>query len=178
MGSPAGSTRDNGRVDNGRVDKDASVDKEASVTESDSRSRRKRRIVPGGIVANKRSLARNGGFMGLAVAGATATVGGLILLTTSGSLLGVVGFVLVTCGAPLLSLVGIPAVSSTTRWAIAIVGSAALWWWVGQLSAARVRKRAVAGWKEWWKEFGLYAVAIWIGALSALAVAAKVLGAV
>jgi hypothetical protein len=141
-------------------------------------TRRRKRIVPGGIVAHKRALARQGGFMGLAAGGGLAAFGGLILLLTSGSSAGVIGFVFVTCGVPLLSIVGIPAVSSPMRWLIAICGSAALWWWIGQLSAARVRKRAVAGWREWIQEFGLYAGAVWIGALAALGLAAKLLGAI
>ncbi len=116
--------------------------------------------------------------MGLAVGGALAAFGGLILLLTSGSATGVIGFVFVTCGIPLLSVVGIPAVSSPVRWLVAIAGSTALWWWIGQISAARVRKRAVAGWREWAREFGLYAGAVWIGALGALGLAAKVLGAI
>jgi hypothetical protein len=41
-----------------------------------------------------------------------------------------------------------------------------------------VRKRAVAGWREWIQEFGLYAGAVWIGALAALGLAAKLLGAI
>ena len=140
--------------------------------------RRRKRTVPGGIVAHKRALARQGGFMGLAVGAGFLAIGGLVLLITDGSFAGVLGFVFVICGAPLLSVVGIPAVSSSTRWFLALAGSAVLWWWIGQISAARVRKRAVAGWREWSQEFGLYAGAVWVGALAALGLAAKVLGAI
>ncbi len=133
--------------------------------------------MPDGIVANKRNLARRGGFVALALAAAVALCGGAILAVTDGAFFGVIGFMAVTFGVPLLPIVGIPARSDGVRWAIAIVGSAAMWWWIGQLSAARVRKMAVAGWSDWGKEIGLYAVAIFVGAIGAILIAAKAMGA-
>ncbi len=133
--------------------------------------------MPDGIVANKRSLARRGGFAALALAGAVALCGGAILALTDGAFFGVIGFMAVAFGVPLLPIVGIPARSGGVRWAIAIVGSAGMWWWVGQLSAARVRKMAVAGWSDWAKEVGLYVGAVFVGVVGAILIAAKAMGA-
>jgi hypothetical protein len=133
--------------------------------------------VPDGIDANKRSLARRGGFAALALAGAVALCGGAILALTDGAFFGVIGFMAVAFGVPLLPIVGIPARSGGVRWAIAIVGSAGMWWWVGQLSAARVRKMAVAGWSDWAKEVGLYVGAVFVGVVGAILIAAKAMGA-
>ena len=145
-------------------------------TPPESRTRRPR-IVPDGIVANKRSLARRGGFAALALAGAVALCGGAILALTDGAFFGVIGFMAVAFGVPLLPIVGIPARSGAARWAIAIVGSAGMWWWVGQLSAARVRKMVIAGWSDWAKEVGLYVGAVFVGVVGAILIAAKAMGA-
>lgn len=133
--------------------------------------------MPDGIVANKRSLARRGGFAALALAGAVALCGGAILALTDGAFFGVIGFMAVAFGVPLLPIVGIPARSGAARWAIAIVGSAGMWWWVGQLSAARVRKMVIAGWSDWAKEVGLYVGAVFVGVVGAILIAAKAMGA-
>ena len=135
------------------------------------------RIVPDGIVAHKRDLAQRGGFTAVGIAGALSLLGALVLALTSSAFFGAIGFVAITCGVPLLPMVGLPARTGAMRWLIAIVGSAAIWWWVGQLSAARVRKLAVASWADWAKEFGLYAAALVLGVIFALLIAEMSLGA-
>ena len=139
---------------------------------------RRRRVVPGGIVDLKRRLGRQGGFAGIGVGAGLAAFGALILFVTDGAALGAFGYVIVSFGIPLLALVGLPAVSGTARWGLAIVGSAALWWTIGQLSAARVRKRVIAGWREWAAEFAVYAGGVWVGVVLGLVFAARSLGAI
>ena len=151
---------------------------DVSVPPESGERRRRRRIVPGGIIDLKRVLARRGGPAGLGIGAACALFGGLVMKLSSGALVGAVGYVLVAFGVPLLSVVGIPAVSSTGRWAVALIGSAALWWAIGHFSAARVRRRVIAGWQEWAKEFALYAGGVWLGVILGLVLAAKSLGAI
>jgi hypothetical protein len=139
---------------------------------------RRRRIVPGGIVDLKRRLGRQGGFAGIGVGAALAAFGGLVLVATDGAFLGAIGYVFVSFGVPLLALVGVPAVTGSARWGLAVVGSAALWWTIGQLSAARVRKRVIAGWREWATEFVVYAGGVWVGVVLGLVFAARSLGAI
>lgn len=134
--------------------------------------------MPGGIVDLKRRLARHGGFAGIGVGLALAAFGGLVLVATDGAVLGAFGYVVVSFGIPLLALVGVPAVSGPARWGIAIAGSVVLWWTIGQFSAARVRKRVVAGWREWALEFIVYAGGVWLGVVLGLVVAARSLGAI
>lgn len=133
--------------------------------------------MPDGIVAHKRALAQRGGFAAVGIAGALSLFGALVLALTSGAFFGAIGFIAITCAMPLLPMVGLPARTGAIRWLIAIVGSSTIWWWVGQLSAARVRKLAIASWADWAKEFGLYAAALVLGVIFALLIAAKSLGA-
>jgi hypothetical protein len=139
---------------------------------------RRRRVVPGGIVDLKRRVARQGGFAGLGVGIGLAALGGLILFLTDGAMFGAVGYVVVSFGFPLLALVGVPAVSSSARWGVAVVGSMVMWWALGQWSAARVRRRVIAGWREWAGEFAVYAGGVWIGVVRGLIAAARSLGAI
>lgn len=153
-------------------------DARASATPSGDDKPRRRRIVPGGIVDLKRRLAKQGGLAGVGVGVALAAFGGLVLFLSDGAVLGAFGYVIVSFGVPLLALVGVPAVSGSARWAIAIIGSAAMWWAIGQISAARVRKRVIAGWQEWAREFVVYAAGVWLGVVLGLVVAARSLGAI
>lgn len=123
-------------------------------------------------------IGRQGGFAGVGVGAGLAALGGLVLFATDGAFFGAVGYVVVSFGIPLLALVGVPAVSGSARWAIAVGGSAALWWAIGQVSAARVRKRVIAGWREWAGEFVVYAAGVWIGVVLGLVFAARSLGAI
>jgi hypothetical protein len=108
---------------------------------------------------------------------ASGSITDIKIIDVGSAFFGAIGFIAITCGVPLLPIVGLPARTGAMRWLIAIVGSAAIWWWVGQLSAARVRKLAVASWADWAKEFGLYAAALVLGVIFALLIAAKSLGA-
>lgn len=126
----------------------------------------------------KRRVAKQGGFAGVGVGLALAAFGGLILVATDGAVFGALGYLVVSFGVPLLALVGVPAVSGSARWGIAVVGSAAMWWAIGQVSAVRVRKRVIAGWREWAQEFVVYAAGVWLGVVLGLVVAARSLGAI
>jgi hypothetical protein len=162
----------------GVVSYDRGVSIERPVSSESGERRRRRRIVPGGIIDLKGVLARRGGLAGIGVGAASALFGAFILAVSGSAFLGAVGYVFVAFGIPLLSVVGVPAVSGGARWFLAVIGSAALWFAIGHFSAARVRRKVVAGWREWGIEFALYAGGVCLGVLLGLVFAAKSLGAI
>ena len=86
-------------------------------------------------------------------------------------------FVALVAAFPLMPVLGIPAADGTGRTLIAVVASLALWLVLGQVVAGRVTQRAVAGWREWFREFVIIGSGLWLGALGAVLLAAFVLGA-
>lgn len=111
--------------------------------------------------------------MGLA---ACLAIIGAVLIILPGALLGVIGFMFLNFGLPLLPLTGVPAVSGTSNYLIAILGSAAMWWGVGHFAALRASRNAIVDWPEWRREFQPLAIGIWVGTVLALVVTAFVLG--
>lgn len=134
------------------------------------------RIVVDGIIANRNLVRKRGGAVAVAMSASLALLG-LILLVLPSSLLGMVGYLILVIALPVLSIAGIPAVSTFASYAIATVASAAIWFGLGQVSAIRATRRAVAGWPEWAREFWPLAIGIAIGAVLALALSGIVLGA-
>jgi hypothetical protein len=134
------------------------------------------RIVVDGIIANRNLVRKRGGAVAVAMSASLALFG-LILLVLPSSLLGMVGYLILVIALPVLSIAGIPAVSTFASYAIATVASAAIWFGLGQVSAIRATRRAVAGWPEWAREFRPLAIGIAIGAVLALALSGIVLGA-
>jgi hypothetical protein len=134
------------------------------------------RIVVDGIIANRNLVRKRGGAVAVAMSASLALLG-LILLVLPSSLLGMVGYLILVIALPVLSIAGIPAVSTFASYAIATVASAAIWFGLGQVSAIRATRRAVAGWPEWAREFRPLAIGIAIGAVMALALSGIVLGA-
>lgn len=134
------------------------------------------RIVVDGIIANRNLVRKRGGVVAVALSTSLALFG-LILLLLPGSLLGMLGYLILVIALPVLSIAGIPAVSTFASYAIAILASAAIWFGLGQVSAIRATRRAVAGWPEWAREFRPLAIGIAIGAVLALALSGIVLGA-
>jgi|688.fasta_scaffold87156_3 hypothetical protein len=134
------------------------------------------RIVVDGIIANRNLVRKRGGAVAVAMSASLALLG-LILLVLPSSLLGMVGYLILVIALPVLSIAGIPAVSTFASYAIATVASAAIWFGLGQVSAIRATRRAVAGWPEWAREFRPLAIGIAIGAVLALALSGIVLGA-
>jgi hypothetical protein len=134
------------------------------------------RIVVDGIIANRNLVRKRGGAVAVAMSASLALLG-LILLVLPSSLLGMVGYLILVIALPVLSIAGIPAVSTFASYAIATVASAAIWFGLGQVSAIRATRRAVAGWPEWAREFRPLAIGIAIGTVLALALSGIVLGA-
>jgi len=90
---------------------------------------------------------------------------------------GSVAFVLMVMALPVMPILGMPSAGGTERLLIAIVGSAVLWWFLGQVVAGRVTKRPVVGWREWLREFFVVGLGLWIGAAGGLLLGVLVLGA-
>ncbi len=134
------------------------------------------RIVVDGIIANRSLIRKRGGVAAVAISASLALVG-LILLAIPGSLFGTLGYLVLVIALPALSIAGVPAVSTFASYAIAALVSAAIWFALGQMSATRATRRAVAGWPEWAREFRPLAIGVVIGAVLALALSGIVLGA-
>jgi uncharacterized membrane protein YfcA len=134
------------------------------------------RIVVDGIIANRNVVRKRGGVVAVAMSASLALIG-LILVALPGSLFGMIGYLVLVIALPVLSIAGVPAVSAFTSYAFATLASAAIWFALGQVSALRATRRAVAGWPEWTREFWPLAIGVAIGAVLALALSAIVLGA-
>jgi hypothetical protein len=134
------------------------------------------RIVVDGIIANRNLVRKRGGVVAVSMSASLALVG-LILVALPSSMLGMVGYLVLVIALPVLSIAGVPAVSTLASYTIATLASAAIWFGLGQVSAMRATRRAVAGWPEWVREFRPLAIGVAIGAVMALALSGIVLGA-
>jgi hypothetical protein len=90
---------------------------------------------------------------------------------------GAVSFLGVVLAFPVMPALGIPATGGGGRVLLAIGLSAALWWLIGQLTAARVTRTPVVGYREWLRSFLVLGIAVWLGAVSGLLLGAVALGA-
>lgn len=117
-----------------------------------------------------------GGLTGVAVSLSILVVGWLARMVIGGALGGAVSFVAMVAAFPLMPVAGIPAANGTVRVALAAGASLLVWWFLGQMVAARVTRRAVAGWREWTREFLVLGAGLWLGAVGSVLLAALALG--
>ncbi|MGA0863630.1 MAG: hypothetical protein ACO3RB_07045 [Ilumatobacteraceae bacterium] len=132
--------------------------------------------VPGGVFASRRAVRRRGGLVAIATAAGLWIAGLVSAALINGAAGGVVSFFLLVMALPVMPLLGMPAAGGGTRLLVAVGGSAALWWMLGQVVAGRVTRRPVAGWREWAREFLVLGLGLWVGAAGGLALGALVLG--
>lgn len=142
-----------------------------------SNGRVPRAVIPGGVVATRRSIRRTGGLMALVTCFLIWFTGMVVSFLVSGPLGGVVSFVGLVLALPALPLFGIPAAGGTGRFLLAFVVSVVAWWFVGQVAAGRVTKKPVVGRREWLWAFTQIGAGLWLGALGGLALGALALGA-
>lgn len=107
---------------------------------------------------------------------ALVVIGTLVRAVVGGVVGGGAAFVFMVMAFPLMPVLGLPAADGTVRTVVAVVGSLAVWWILGQVVAGRVTQRAVAGWREWAREFVIIGSGLWIGAVGALLLAVVVMG--
>ncbi|MFM8553357.1 MAG: hypothetical protein ACKOBO_01910 [Acidimicrobiales bacterium] len=136
-----------------------------------------RESFPGGIVHTRRSVRRRGGATSVGLALALALCGRFLDLVVGGAAGGAVGFVALVAAFPMMPVLGVPAADGAARLAVAVGVSLVVWWVLGQMAAARVTRRAVAGWREWLREFVVIGSGLWLGAVGAVLLSALVLGA-
>lgn len=117
-----------------------------------------------------------GGLTGVAVSLSILVVGWLARMLIGGALGGAVSFVAMVAAFPLMPVAGIPAANGTVRVVLAAGASLLVWWFLGQMVAARVTRRAVAGWREWTREFLVLGAGLWLGAVGSVLLAALALG--
>lgn len=122
-------------------------------------------------------MRRRGGAAAVGLAIALAIGGRLVDLVVGGAVGGVMGFVTLVAAFPVMPVLGVPAADGSARLALAVVVSLVVWWVLGQMAAARVTRRAVAGWREWLREFAVIGSGLWLGAVGAVLLAALALGA-
>ena len=118
----------------------------------------------------------HGGLTGVAVSLSILVVGWLARMLIGGALGGAVSFVAMVAAFPLMPVAGIPAANGTVRVVLAAGASLLVWWFLGQMVAARVTRRAVAGWREWTREFLVLGAGLWLGAVGSVLLAALALG--
>jgi hypothetical protein len=135
-----------------------------------------RESFPGGIAATRRAVRARGGLTGVAVSLSILVVGWLARMLIGGALGGAVSFVAMVAAFPLMPVAGIPAANGTVRVVLAAGASLLVWWFLGQMVAARVTRRAVAGWREWTREFLVLGAGLWLGAVGSVLLAALALG--
>lgn len=99
----------------------------------------------------------------------------VVLWGSQSTIRGIVGFVLAVMSCPTLPVFGLPMSTGTGRWLAAIASSALLWGVVGFIAARRSTTRAVAGWREWRREWLRLAIGVWVGSLVGFAIAAILL---
>jgi hypothetical protein len=117
-----------------------------------------------------------GGLTSVAVSLSILVVGWLARMVIGGALGGAVSFVAMVAAFPLMPVAGIPAANGTVRVVLAAGASLLVWWFLGQMVAARVTRRAVAGWREWTREFLVLGAGLWLGAVGSVLLAALALG--
>jgi lysylphosphatidylglycerol synthetase-like protein (DUF2156 family) len=134
-----------------------------------------RGAVPEGIEHHLR-LVRTYGWLGALVPMAAAGAASMLVLRGSQSTVrGLVGFVLAVVSCPTLPVFGFPLATGGAKWLAVIASSAAVWATVGFIAARRSTNRAIAGWREWRREWFRLAIGIWIGSLVGFAIAASIL---
>jgi len=137
----------------------------------------RRAALPGGVAATRRSIRRTGGLLGIAVAASLWIASVVLSWFLPGPLGGGVSFLGVVLACPVMPALGIPANGGSGLVLLAIALSAALWWLIGQLTAARVARTPVVGYREWLMSFLVMGSAVWIGALLGVLLGAVALGA-
>jgi hypothetical protein len=88
---------------------------------------------------------------------------------------GLTGLVLAVLAAPGLLAVGAPF-SSSVLWPIGIVLSVVLWVVVGYVAARRATRNPMATWSDFWRNYGVLAVGVCLGASVAVIVARMSIG--
>jgi hypothetical protein len=108
------------------------------------------------------------GLMPMAVLGA---IGWGSLRLGDGRTSGMVGLVGGVSAAPGLLIAGAPFADNAT-YPRAVVLSAPLWLLLGLLASRRATRSTIASWRDYWREMTLLSIAVILGAIVALIVAA------
>ncbi|MFZ9083219.1 MAG: hypothetical protein ACO3LC_07250 [Ilumatobacteraceae bacterium] len=135
----------------------------------------RRIVVPDGPRYHRHIVRRRGPVVSITSAAAVALVAAILLVGSDSAWRGVPGFVLAIVAVPTLPMTGIPVMGGATRWFVALITSAALWFVIGAVAARRSSRRPATSWREWRREWLRLAVGIWAGALVGIAVAGTLL---
>jgi hypothetical protein len=136
----------------------------------------KRELVPGGLMYSRRHVRRRGGFVGIAISLTFFAIGWILRALLDGTIANVAWFTFTMIAFPVMPILGIPASGGGGRVLVAVLISALVWWFLGQLAAVRALSRPIVGWKEWMREFMFYSTGIVVGTIGGIALAAYLLG--
>lgn len=115
--------------------------------------------------------------MAIGIAVGLWLLGVVVRFIFSGSIGGAISFICMVMALPVMPVLGMPATGGSSRLMLAICSSAVLWWFLGQVVAARVTRSPVVGWREWLREFLIVGSGVWAGAAGGLVLGALLLGA-
>lgn len=132
-------------------------------------------VVPDGPRFHRYAVRRNGPLLSAGVAAVLGLVATVLLVGSESTWRGVLGFVIAVMALPTLPLVGIPVMGGATRWVLAVLTSAVVWFAIGFLAARRSTRRVATSWPEWRREWLRLVVGVWVGALVGIGVAATFL---
>jgi hypothetical protein len=132
--------------------------------------------VPYGPRAYRASIRSTGPVLGLVPSAVLGAAWWLLKYGNASALRGAASFLAAVLAAPALLVAGAPLRSGTAVYLAAVAASVVLWLVVGAVAARRATAKPIATWRDYWREFGLIAGAIWAGTVVALVAANLVLG--
>ena len=131
--------------------------------------------IPRGPKAYRKQVRQRGPIVGLLLPALVGLVGLLMLRDNTQTWRGIGGFLLSIVAAPVLLVTGAPLTTGHS-YALALLGSAALWVLLGTVAARIATRTPVATWRDYWREFLWLAGGVWIGVVVALIAANLILG--
>ena len=131
--------------------------------------------VPRGPKAYRKQVRQRGPIAGLLLPAIIGLVGLMMLHNNTQTWRGIGGFLLSIVAAPVLLVIGAPLTTGHS-YALALLGSAALWVLLGTVAARIATRTPVATWRDYWREFLWLAGGVWIGVVVALLAANLILG--
>jgi hypothetical protein len=120
-------------------------------------------------------VSRLGPFYGLALPGITGLIAIAALVFGQGRAAAVLALLTGVVAAPGLLVVGAPIADQGT-YPLAIAGSVPFWLLLGWVASRRAARHPITAWREFWMEMGLLYIAVGIGAVSGVLIAAVRLG--
>lgn len=128
-----------------------------------------------GLRWHRDRVRRLGPLYGLALPSVTGLVAIAALVFGQGRTAAVLALLTGVIAAPGLLVVGAP-IADQGAYPLAIAGSVPFWLLLGWVASRRAARHPITAWREFWMEMGLLYVAVGIGAVAGVLIAAVRLG--